>query len=149
MNTWKTGRISVKVGGLAAAPAVRDPQNDRAALQAIHAAAQARDFDRASALAEAALRDGLEHPMVLNLAALKLEKEERFGDALRVLHRAVELAPDDIPARNALGLWFCGLAALGALRCRMKIVREGQSPWPPDVWSWIAGTAPGDIWRSS
>ncbi len=44
-------------------------------------------------------------------------------------------------SRNALGLWFCGLAALGALRCWMKIVREGQSPWPPDVWPWIAGTA--------
>ncbi len=47
----------------------------------------------------------------------------------------------DILSRHALGLWFCALAALGLLRVWMKIVREGQSPWPPALSPWIAGTA--------
>ncbi len=47
----------------------------------------------------------------------------------------------DILSRHALGLWFCAIAALGLLRVWMKIVREGQAPWPPDLWPWIVGTA--------
>ena len=43
-------------------------------------------------------------------------------------------------SRNALGLWSCGIAALGVMRCRMKIVREGEGPWPPDMWPSIVGT---------
>lgn len=41
-----------------------------AALQAVHDAAQAGDLARALTLAQAALARGLEHPLVLNLAAL-------------------------------------------------------------------------------
>ena len=44
-------------------------------------------------------------------------------------------------SRYALGLWFCAIAALGLLRVWMKIVREGQAPWPPDLWPWIVGSA--------
>lgn len=44
-------------------------------------------------------------------------------------------------SRHALGLWFCVIATLGVLRVWMKIVREGQSHWPPDLWPWIVGTA--------
>lgn len=118
MSDWKVGQIKVKVGGYtpaptaapsppvagAATPGARDPAADRATLQAIQAAAQARDFTRAAGMAEQALAGGLEHPMVLNLAALKCEQEGRFDDAFKVLSRAVELAPGDIGARNALGL---------------------------------------------
>ncbi|MES2858779.1 MAG: hypothetical protein V4704_06320 [Pseudomonadota bacterium] len=44
-------------------------------------------------------------------------------------------------SRNALGLWFCGIAALGVMRCWMKIVREGEGPWPPGLLPWLMGTA--------
>lgn len=70
----------------------------------IQSATQARDFPRAAGLAAAALEAGLEHPMVLNLAALKYEQESRFEDALTVLRRAIQLAPEDLGARNASGL---------------------------------------------
>lgn len=115
MNQWKVGRINVKAGytpaagtppaqGPAGAAGAVDPVGVRVRLQAIDAAAQARDFGRAAALAEAAFRDGIEHPMVLNLTALKCEQEGRFDDALAVLERAIAIAPADIGARNAKGL---------------------------------------------
>jgi Flp pilus assembly protein TadD len=100
LTTWKTGQISMKLGS---APA-RDDEAHKAALAQIGAAVDARDFVRAADLAERALASGLEHPAVLNLAALKCENEERFADAERLLRRAVSLAPGDPAARNALGL---------------------------------------------
>lgn len=111
MNQWKVGQIRVKSGytpapnaQVGAAPGTRDPNADRQMLQAIQAAADGRDFGRAAAMAEAALRNGLEHPMVLNLAALKYEQDGRFDDALAVLERAIQIEPDDIGAHNAKGL---------------------------------------------
>lgn len=113
MSEWKVGQIKIKAGytpapaAPAAAtrpPGARDANADRMTLQAIHAATQARDFPRAAAMAEAAFKDGLEHPMVLNLAALKCEQEGRFDDALKVLERAIAVAPQDLGARNAMGL---------------------------------------------
>jgi len=73
-------------------------------LNEIQAAAQARDFDRAADLADAALATGLEHPMVLNLAALKREAEGRYDEAMAILGRAIAMNPQDIGARNAMGL---------------------------------------------
>jgi len=102
LTSWKTGPISLKMG--APAPTARDAAADKAALAEIGAAVQARDFDRAGRLAERALATGLDHPAVLNLAALKLEGEARFEDAVSLLQRAVTLAPADPGARNALGL---------------------------------------------
>jgi tetratricopeptide (TPR) repeat protein len=84
--------------------AQRDPEADRAVLRAIRDAAQSGDIERAASMAAKALSDGLEHPMALNLAALKLENEGRIEEAVARLRRAVELAPRDIGARNALGL---------------------------------------------
>ncbi len=115
LSGWKVGSIKVKsgytpapsgqsAGTPAAAAAARNPASDRQRLTEIHAATQAQDFPRAAALAEAALKDGIAHPMVLNLAALKAEQEGRFEDALVILRHAVEIAPDDLGARNAMGL---------------------------------------------
>lgn len=117
LSDWKVGSIKVKSGytpAPSARPAVapaagaaspaRDSAADRQRLMEIQAATQARDFARAATLAEAALETGLDHPMVLNLAALKAEQEGRFEDALAVLRRAVEIAPQDLGARNAMGL---------------------------------------------
>lgn len=82
----------------------RDPQDDRAALEAVEAALRAGDHARAAALAQSALATGLEHPLLLNVAALGFERHGRLAEAEALLRRAVEIAPADIGARNAWGL---------------------------------------------
>jgi tetratricopeptide (TPR) repeat protein len=87
----------------------RDLEADHATLRAVYQAAQGGDHDRAGLLADAALADGLEHSLLLNLAALKMERHGRSSEALRLLERAVEIAPGDVGSRNALGLCLLGL----------------------------------------
>jgi tetratricopeptide (TPR) repeat protein len=70
----------------------------------VHAAAQRGAHAEAAVMAEAALADGLEHPLLLNVAALSLEVQGRVPEAERLLQRAVVLAPNDLGSRNALGL---------------------------------------------
>ncbi|MGE0828532.1 MAG: sulfotransferase [Hyphomonadaceae bacterium] len=82
----------------------RDPEADRATLRAMQEAAQGGNLPRAADMAEAALADGLHHPLAFNLAALKREMEGRLEEAVTLLRRAVEIAPQDPGARNALGL---------------------------------------------
>ena len=55
-------------------------------------------------MAEAALADGLEHPLLLNVVALGLEMRGRVAEAEPMLQRAVTMVPSDLSARNALGL---------------------------------------------
>ena len=75
-----------------------------ATLRAILAAAKGGQHAAAAALAESALKEGLEHPLVLNVAALKLEQEGRVHEAEGLLRRAVTGSPSDVASRNALGL---------------------------------------------
>jgi tetratricopeptide (TPR) repeat protein len=82
----------------------RDLQADMAMLREVLRLAQARDFERAAALARTALAEGFEHPLLLNVVATALEQEGRFADAAQLLERAVGLAPQDVGARNALAL---------------------------------------------
>ncbi|HXQ31047.1 MAG TPA: sulfotransferase [Steroidobacteraceae bacterium] len=82
----------------------RDLTADLALLQAIRGLAQGRDFAKAASLARTALAEGFEHPLLLNVAAVKLEQEGRVPEAASLLSRAVELAPTDVGVRNALGL---------------------------------------------
>jgi tetratricopeptide (TPR) repeat protein len=82
----------------------RDPQADAATLKTVLASAQKRDWQQAGASARQALASGLEHPLLLNVAATCLEQEGKFADALQLLERAVAIAPEDIGARNALSL---------------------------------------------
>jgi tetratricopeptide (TPR) repeat protein len=82
----------------------RDRDADLRTLREVFEAARSGQYVQAAALAEAALADGLEHPLLLNAAALKLERDGRLADAERLLRRAVQLAPEDASARNALGL---------------------------------------------
>lgn len=77
---------------------------DRATLNAVLEAAQAGDHTGAARLARAALDGGFEHPLLLNVAALALERDGQLADAESLLHRAVVMDPDDRAARNALGL---------------------------------------------
>jgi len=73
-------------------------------LRTVASHAQKRDIARAAAIAEQALAEGFEHPLLLNVAAMRLEGEGKFEEAVRLLERAVVLAPGDVPARNALAL---------------------------------------------
>jgi tetratricopeptide (TPR) repeat protein len=82
----------------------RDPAADRATLSIILSEAQAGRHGEAIARARSALQQGLEHPLLLNLAALGLEQEGRGAEAEPLLRRAVEIAPRDVSCRNALGL---------------------------------------------
>jgi tetratricopeptide (TPR) repeat protein len=79
-------------------------ERDRETLTTLLNEAQAGRRSEAIALARSELQRGLEHPLVLNLAALGLEQEGRGAEAEELLRRAVELAPRDIGSRNALGL---------------------------------------------
>ena len=73
-------------------------------LATVLAHAQNRDIQRAAAIAEQALAEGFEHPLLLNVLATRLEEQGKLDDAVRLLERAVSLAPEDVPARNALAL---------------------------------------------
>jgi tetratricopeptide (TPR) repeat protein len=82
----------------------RDLHTDMQTLNTVLTLAQHRDFERAAALAEKTLASGFEHPLLLNVVATRLEQQGRFEDSLRLLERAVALAPNDVGARNALSM---------------------------------------------
>ncbi len=82
----------------------RDLNTDMQTLRTVLTLAQNRDFTRAGALAAETLASGFEHPLLLNVVATCLEQEGKFEEALRLLERAVALAPRDVGARNALAL---------------------------------------------
>ena len=88
---------------------MRNPDTDQATLRAVHEAARNGNHAHAAALAESALAEGLEHPLLLNVAALQLEQQGRILQAAQLLERAVRLAPSDLGSRNALGLCFLRL----------------------------------------
>jgi tetratricopeptide (TPR) repeat protein len=96
---YSTGKISFSYG----APA-RTPETDRAQLMAVQAALQGGDVAQAQRLAEAALAAGLQHPMLFNLAAGRLEQDARYEDALALLQQGHALAPADPGLNHALGL---------------------------------------------
>lgn len=93
----------------------RDLEKDLATLRAVQNLAQQRDFTGAAALAEKTLADGFEHPLLLNIVATRLEQERKYPDALKLLERAVAIAPKDVGARNALGL------------CLQRLDRPGEA----------------------
>jgi tetratricopeptide (TPR) repeat protein len=82
----------------------RDLETDMQTLNTVLTFAQNRDFERAAALAEKTLASGFEHPLLLNVIATRLEQQGKFEDSLRLLERAVAIAPGDVGARNALSM---------------------------------------------
>jgi tetratricopeptide (TPR) repeat protein len=93
----------------------RDVGADQARLLAVQAAARAGQHEKAAQLAEAALATGLEHPLLYNIAALKLETAGRVAEAEKLLRRSLEIAPEDFGSRNALGL------------CLLRLERPGKA----------------------
>ncbi len=82
------------------------PAPDANRHQDILSALQAQDLARAVALACAALMDGDERALYLNLRAYEYERAGRDALALDDLKRAHALDPDDMQALNALGLAY-------------------------------------------
>jgi len=82
----------------------RDLETDLRTLNTVLTFAQNRDFERAADLAEKTLASGFEHPMLLNVVATRLEQQGKFAESLRLLERAVAIAPGDVGARNALSM---------------------------------------------
>lgn len=89
---------------------VRDPAADRAILSAVLTDAREGRLAEAVAAARSALQQGLEHPLLLNLAALGLEQEGKGAEAEPLLRRAVQLDVRDTSCRNALGLCLLRLS---------------------------------------
>lgn len=99
MVEFKSGPIRLSVP-----PKPRDMAADRAQLEAIQQRLAADEIEAAVALAEAALAGGLEDPLIFNLAAERLESEDRFGEALLLLERGHRRFPADLGLSQALGL---------------------------------------------
>jgi tetratricopeptide (TPR) repeat protein len=114
--------VKLSVGRAALFAAPRDPQADKATLRAIQERAGAGDLPRAIAMADEALAGGLEHPMLLNLAAIGLENQGRLEEAQTRLARALELAPGDLGVLNALGLVALRLERFGEALARFDAV---------------------------
>jgi len=99
VTEFRSGPISLSLGARK-----RDPDADRARLRAIHDTLQGGDVAGAGQMASDALAAGLEHPMLFNLAADRLEREQRYEEALAVLQRGHALTPQDLGLNQALGL---------------------------------------------
>ncbi|HWE07455.1 MAG TPA: sulfotransferase [Rhizomicrobium sp.] len=74
------------------------------AVQAVAQAVGADDVARAAALADAALANGLNHPILFIARALRFERQARDEDALAAYQQARALAPKDPRLLNAIGL---------------------------------------------
>jgi tetratricopeptide (TPR) repeat protein len=77
---------------------------DRDTLRRIQALARSGDVASAANLAEEALASGPEHPFLLNLVAAKRENEGHPEQAADLLRRALEIEPNDVGCRHALGI---------------------------------------------
>ncbi|HEY2684318.1 MAG TPA: sulfotransferase [Steroidobacteraceae bacterium] len=82
----------------------RDLHADMDTLRTVLNLAQNRDIEGAAALAEKTLASGFEHPLLLNVIATRLEMQGRLVEALKLLERAVGMAPNDLGARSALSV---------------------------------------------
>ncbi|HEX4711429.1 tetratricopeptide repeat-containing sulfotransferase family protein [Phenylobacterium sp.] len=126
MAEFKSGPISLSFGGEA-----RDADADRAQLRAIHETLRSGDIAAAAGMAEAALAQGLEHPMLFNLAADRLEREDRLEEAHGLLQRGHELAPQDVGLRQALGLCLHRLERYAAALPHFDAVISAQPAFGP------------------
>ena len=73
-------------------------------LQEVDVALRTQGREAAAWLASQALAEGIEEPIILNLAASTRFNDGRFGEAVQLLRRAKELAPNDPHVLNSLGV---------------------------------------------
>ena len=83
------------------APDTPDPAETARTVREIEASLG--DIPRAIDLAEAAIARGIETPLLLNLAAFRLEQQRRFAESLVLLGRAQKMSPRDPSILNAIG----------------------------------------------
>jgi tetratricopeptide (TPR) repeat protein len=118
---FKSGPIRLSVG---AKP--RDAAADRATLLAIEAKLAADELEAAVALAQAALAQGLEHPLTFSLAAEHLVSQDRYGEALALLERGHRQAPADLDLRQSLALCLFRLQRFEAALPHFDAVAAAQ-----------------------
>jgi tetratricopeptide (TPR) repeat protein len=123
---FKSGPIKLSVG---AKP--RDPEADRATLVAVQQMLERGEVEAAVARAEAALADGQAHPMLFNLAAERMESEDRYEEALALLERGYAMAPDDLGLRQALGLCLFRLQRYGPALPHFDALIAGEPDFAP------------------
>lgn len=118
------------------------------AVKAVIAALERNDQQTAIRIAREALGKGLQHPLLLNLRAFWLEQQNDLPAAFADLKRAHELAPDDVPVLNALGLMYARLKhPVDATRTFEKAValQPDFAParfnhgWASEMWGEIDG----------
>ena len=73
----------------------QDPAQQRARLASLVDAVRSGRLQDATAMADAALADGLIHPLALRLSAGRRQQAGQFDEALHLFRWAVQLAPDD------------------------------------------------------
>ncbi|HEX3700590.1 MAG TPA: sulfotransferase [Phenylobacterium sp.] len=112
-----------------AGPTTTDEDVQR--LRDTMAAAQAGDLARAFQLSEAALADGLEHPVFFRLRGLKREQAGRIAEAAGDFAAALADTPDDVAVLDMLGLCLARLGrmdeALKALNTAVRL-QPGYAP---------------------
>ena len=96
-----------------------------AEIARIHAKLRTGDVDGAADLAREAYIDGVVDPLVLNLVAHRLEERGEIEEALKLLHEALELSPEDAGVYANIGHCLLKLArpthALEAFNRALKI----------------------------
>ncbi|MGA7713188.1 MAG: sulfotransferase [Rhizomicrobium sp.] len=81
-----------------------DSSSDIKTIEHVAEALRSRDPRRAASLAEAAISDGLRHPILFNALALWLSAQGRHDEALADFKRAEAMAPPNAATQNAIGL---------------------------------------------
>lgn len=81
----------------------RAPETDQQRLMAVQAAIRSGDLPAAGRLAEAALADGIRHPMLLGTLAAAHEHAGRLEEALALLERMREADPANANVLNGIG----------------------------------------------
>jgi tetratricopeptide (TPR) repeat protein len=81
-------------------------------LAAVRRASAAGDLAGAATLAEAALRDGLNHPMLVGVLVARREQQGRFDEALALLRQLKATLPPNVPVLRAIGLTLLRLDRL-------------------------------------
>lgn len=135
MAVWKPNLINITSGKVAPGKVPVGPPDGgelrRQVLRAIQEAAQARDMDRAAELAQSALDVGVEHPLVFNVLAFRLEQQGELAAGLEMLVRAQASAPDDPGLRQSSGLLRLRLERHAEAVADFDVVLAAQPDFAP------------------
>lgn len=107
-----------------------DAAQDAQTMQAIVARVQQGDMRNAFALAEAALKNGLRHPLLYRLCGVRADAEGRLRDAAEAFSAALALEPDNATTMSALGL---ALARIGHLQDARALLLKAIAAEPNEA----------------